>query len=148
MFYRCLPCIIYYTLLVLYVLSVSILCNSGDLIIFSSFLFYVLLIDIICFLHGLQIYIVVDIILYLYTVLIDHFFIPFLSYASPPIWKLHSHSDIIFKLCKPTFHGSYLSHNIPSSSTATIRVFHLPWQRYFYSTWSFIIKLLLSVSQH
>ena len=48
------------------------------------------------------------------------------SYASPPVQKLHLYSDIIFKLCKPAFHSGHLSHNMPSSSTATIRVFHLP----------------------
>ena len=45
--------VIYYTLLDPYVLLVSISCGSGDFIILSSFLSYILLINIIYFSHGL-----------------------------------------------------------------------------------------------
>ena len=48
-----------------------------------------------------------------------------LSYASPPVWKLHPCSDITSQLYKPIFYGSHLSHNTPYSSAATIQVFHL-----------------------
>ena len=71
-----------------------------------------------------------------------------LSYASPPICKLHPHGDIISQLYKPTFHSSHLSHNIPYGSTATIQVFYLPWWRYSYLTQSSMTELLLSVSQY
>ena len=49
-----------------------------------------------------------------------------LSYASPPIWKLHPYSDIISKLYKPIFHGSHLSCNMSYGSATTIWVFHFP----------------------
>ena len=65
-----------------------------------------------------------------------------LSYASPPIQKLHLCGNIISKSYKPTFHSSHLSHNISYSSAATIWVFCLPWQRYSYLTWSSIVELL------
>ena len=71
-----------------------------------------------------------------------------LSYASPLIQKLHPHGEDTSKTYKPTFHGSHLSYNMSYGSTATIRVFCLPWQRYFYSTQSSMTELLLSVSQH
>ena len=71
-----------------------------------------------------------------------------LLYASPPIQKLHSHSDITSQLYKPAFYSSHLSRNTSYSGTATIWVFCLPQQRYSYSTWSFMMELLLSVSQH
>ena len=71
-----------------------------------------------------------------------------MSYASLPIWKLHSYSNIISKLYNPAFHSSHLSCNISYSSVATIWVFHLPWQRYSYLTWFSMMELLLSVSQH
>ena len=48
------------------------------------------------------------------------------SYASPPIWKLHPHGDIISQLYKPAFYSSHLSHNTPYGSAATIQVFCLP----------------------
>ena len=70
------------------------------------------------------------------------------SYASLPIWKLYSCSDIISKSYKSAFHSGYLSHNMSYSSTATLWIFHLPWQRYFYSTQSSMTELLLSVSQY
>ena len=57
-----------------------------------------------------------------------------LSYAHPPVWKLHPHSDIISKLCKPAFHSSYLSHNMFYGGAATIQIFCLPQWRYSYST--------------
>jgi len=68
------------------------------------------------------------------------------SYASPPVWKLHPHSDIISKLYKPAFRGGHLSCNMSYGSAATLWVFHLLWWRYSYSTWSSITELLLSVS--
>jgi len=49
-----------------------------------------------------------------------------LSYASPPIWKLYLHSDIISKLYKPTFYNSHLSHNMSYGGAATLQVFCLP----------------------
>ena len=42
------------------------------------------------------------------------------SYASPPVQKLHPHGDIISKLYKPAFHGGHLSCNISYSSAAII----------------------------
>ena len=71
-----------------------------------------------------------------------------LSYTILLIWKLHLHSNITSQLYKPTFYGSHLSHNMSYGSATTIQVFHLPEQRYSYSTWSFMTELLLSVSQH
>ena len=71
-----------------------------------------------------------------------------MSYASPPVWKLHPHSEVISKTYKPAFHGSHLSRNTSYGSTATLWVFRLPWRRYFYSTRSSMTELLLSVSQH
>ena len=65
-----------------------------------------------------------------------------LLYASLPIRKLHLCGNIISKSYKPTFHSSHLSHNISYSGAATIWVFCLPWQRYSYSTWSSMVKLL------
>ena len=65
------------------------------------------------------------------------------SYASQPIWKVHSCSDIISKLYKPAFHSSYLSCNIPYSSAATIWVFYLLQRRYSYLTQSSIMELSL-----
>ena len=47
-----------------------------------------------------------------------------------------------------TFHSSYLSCNMPCGGDATIWIFHLPWWRYFYLTWSSMTELLLLVSQH
>ena len=70
------------------------------------------------------------------------------SYASPLIQKLHPHSEDTFKTYKPAFHGSHLSRNTSYSSAATIWVFCLPWWKYFYSTQSSMMELLLSVSQH
>ena len=49
-----------------------------------------------------------------------------LSYASPPIWKLHPHSDIISKSYKLTFHDDHLSHNTSYGSATTLQIFHLP----------------------
>ena len=69
-----------------------------------------------------------------------------LSYASPSVWKLHPHSEVTPKTYKPTFHGSHLSRNTSYGSTATLWVFHLPWQGYSYLTQSSMMELLLSVS--
>jgi len=69
-------------------------------------------------------------------------------YASPPVQKLHLHSDIIFKLYKPIFYGGHLSCNTSYGGTATIQVFRLLQWRYSYSTQSSITELPLSVSQH
>ena len=71
-----------------------------------------------------------------------------LSYASPPVQKLHPHSDIISKLCKPTFHSGHFSHNTSYGGAATIWVFCLPQQRYSYWTQSSMMELPLSVSQY
>ena len=54
-----------------------------------------------------------------------------MSYASPPIWKLHSHNNIASELYKPTFYGG----------TATLWIFCLPQRRYSYSTWSSMMEL-------
>ena len=71
-----------------------------------------------------------------------------MSYASPPIWKLHPCGDIISELYKPTFHSGHFSCNTSDDGTATIWVFHLPQQRYSYSTQSSMTELPLSVSQY
>ena len=42
------------------------------------------------------------------------------SYASPPIWKLHPCGDIISKLYKPTFHNGHLSCNMSYSGDTTL----------------------------
>jgi len=81
------------TLLYPYIWSVSTLCNSRGLLMFSLI-------------------------------------VSSLSYASPPIWKLHLHGDIISQLYKPTFHGSHLSCNMPYGSAATIWIFYLPWWKF------------------
>ena len=47
------------------------------------------------------------------------------SYASPLIQKLHSHSEVTSKTYKPVFHSSYLSRNMSHGSAATIWVFYL-----------------------
>ena len=52
------------------------------------------------------------------------------SYASPPIWKLHSCSEIISKLYKPAFHSSHLSCNTSYGGAATLQVFCFPQQGY------------------
>ena len=65
-----------------------------------------------------------------------------------PSRKLHPCGDIISKSYKPTFHGGYLSCNMSYGCAATLWVFCLLQQRYSYSTQSFMIKLLLLVSQH
>jgi len=57
-----------------------------------------------------------------------------LSYASLLVQKLHPHSGITSKTYKPTFHSGHLSCNTSYGSAATIQVFHLPWQKYSYST--------------
>ena len=72
----------------------------------------------------------------------------YVLYASPPIWKLHPHGDIISKLYKPAFYRGYLSCNISYGSTTILWVFNFLWWRYFYSTWSSMTELSLSVSQH
>ena len=69
-------------------------------------------------------------------------------YASPLVWKLHPHGEIISKTYKPAFYSGHLSRNMSYGSAVTIWVFHLPWWRYSYSTWSSMIELLLSVSQY
>ena len=64
------------------------------------------------------------------------------------ICQVHSsrkHISIVYSL--PTI-KVYLFCNMPYSSAVTIWVFHLPWWRYSYSTWSSMTELLLSVSQH
>ena len=61
------------------------------------------------------------------------FYIDLMSYASPPIQKLHSCDEVTSKTYKPAFHSSYLSHNTSYGSTATIQVFCLLWWRYSYS---------------
>ena len=43
-----------------------------------------------------------------------------LLYASPPIQKLYPHGKATSKSYKPTFHSSYLSHNMSYGSAATI----------------------------
>ena len=62
--------------------------------------------------------------------------------------KLQPHGDVTSKKYKPAFHGGHLSHNMSYGSAATLRIFRLPWRRYSYSTQSFMMELLLSVSQH
>ena len=62
--------------------------------------------------------------------------------------KLHPRGDVTSKKYKPTFHGSHLSHNMSYGGAATLWVFCLPWWRYSYSTRSFMMELILSVSQH
>jgi len=42
------------------------------------------------------------------------------SYASPPIWKLHPHGEVISKTYKPAFHSGHLSHNTSYGSAAII----------------------------
>ena len=71
-----------------------------------------------------------------------------MSYASPPIWKLHSCGEFTSKSYKPTFHSGHLSCNMSYGSAATLQVFRLPQRRYSYSTRSSITELLLSVFQH
>ena len=43
---------------------------------------------------------------------------------------------------------AHLSCNTSYGSAANLQVFHLPRRRYFYSTWSSMMELPLSVSQH
>ena len=62
--------------------------------------------------------------------------------------KLHPHSDATSEPYKPAFHGGHLSHNTSYGSAATIQIFHLPQQRYSYSTRSSITELLLLVFQY
>ena len=62
--------------------------------------------------------------------------------------KLHPRSDATSEPYKPAFHGGHLSRNTSYGSAATLWVFCLPRQRYFYSTQSSMTELLLSVSQH
>ena len=62
--------------------------------------------------------------------------------------KLHPRGDVTSKKYKPAFHGSYLSRNTSYGGAATLRIFHLPWRKYSYSTQSSMTELLLSVSQH
>ena len=59
-----------------------------------------------------------------------------LSYASPPVQKLHPHSDIISKLYKPTFLATHLIAVLQSSGYS---IFH--GRRYSYSTRSSMTKL-------
>ena len=70
---------IYYTLYSPPVLLVSILYSSRSLLMFSSLLLYCFLKDTLLIPHSLQVYIVVDTVLYIYALLIDHFSYPFLS---------------------------------------------------------------------
>jgi len=62
--------------------------------------------------------------------------------------KLHPRGNVTSKTYKPVFHSSHLSCNMSYGSAAILWVFHLPWQRYSYSTWSSMMELLLLVSQH
>ena len=62
--------------------------------------------------------------------------------------KLHPRGDATSEPYKPAFHGGHLSRNTSYGGAATLRIFRLPWQRYFYSTQSSMMELLLSVSQH
>jgi len=48
----------------------------------------------------------------------------------------------------PPSMAATFSHNTSHGGAATIQVFYLLWQRYFYSTQSSMTELLLSVSQH
>ena len=68
------------------------------------------------------------------------------SYTSPPVRKQRSRSETTSEPYKPTFHSGHLSRNTSHSGAATLRIFHLPWQRYSYSTQSSMTELLLSVS--
>ena len=63
---------IYYILHFPYIISVSILYSSGGSLMFSSFSLYCFLKDILLISYGHQIYIIVDIVLYLYTLPINH----------------------------------------------------------------------------
>ena len=62
--------------------------------------------------------------------------------------KLHPRGDATSEPYKPAFHGGHLSRNTSHGGAATLRVFHLPWRRYSYSTQSSMTELILSVSQH
>ena len=48
--------------------------------------------------------------------------------------KLHPRGDATSEPYKPAFHGGHLSRNTSYGGATTLRVFHLPWQRYSYST--------------
>ena len=48
----------------------------------------------------------------------------FLSYASPLVQKLHSHSDIASQPYKPIFYSGHLSYNMPYDSNAIIWIFY------------------------
>ena len=62
--------------------------------------------------------------------------------------KLHPHGDATSEPYKPTFHSGHLSRNTSYGGAATLRIFHLPWRGYSYSTQSSMMELLLSVSRH
>ena len=48
--------------------------------------------------------------------------------------KLHPCGDATSEPYKPAFHSGHLSRNTSYGGAATLRVFRLPWRRYFYST--------------
>ena len=62
--------------------------------------------------------------------------------------EIHPRGGVTFKSYKPAFHGGHFSCNMSHGSAATLQIFCLLWRRYCYSTWSSMIELLLSVSQH
>ena len=71
-----------------------------------------------------------------------------LSYASSPVWKQCPRGETTSEPYKPTFYSGHLFCNMSYDGAATLRIFHLPWQKYSYSTQSSMMELLLSVSQH
>ena len=58
--------------------------------------------------------------------------------------EIHPRGGVTSKPYKPAFHGGHLSHNTSYSGAAILQIFHLPWQRYSYSTQSSITELLRS----
>ena len=49
-----------------------------------------------------------------------------LLYASPPVWKLHPHGEVISKTYKSAFYGGHLSCNMSYGGAANLWVFCLP----------------------
>ena len=71
-----------------------------------------------------------------------------LLYTSPSVQKQCLRGKTISEPYKSAFYGGHLFCNMSHGGAATFQIFHLPRQRYSYSTQSSMMELLLSVSQH
>ena len=138
------------------ILSVKVDINCLHSIISGSLCFLILLSQLfqfylLCYICGYsqQMWIISNITFFqkIYFILLS-FSWKYVLYTSLLVQKLHPCSKDTSKTYKSAFHSGHLSCNMSYGSTATIWIFCLPWQRYSYSTWSSMMELLLSMSQH